>query len=542
VCAGGPSGHRKVLDMSESFFSELRRYLGFGVEDEGALRDLHAHACPHFRRITDRFYARILEHEAAARVLRTPEQVERLKVTLESWLQELLRGPWDDHYYERRARIGRVHVKVGLPQRYMFTAMGVVQVELTDIAHRAFAVDPNQLSLVARAVVRVFDLELAIMLETYREDTMAQLARGEQMEREFIARRLEISEERYHAVVENAGLLVIATDLDGEVLLFNQTAEEATGLRRGELIGKPWLDILFHPRDRSLATKHEELARAGSSPPPFEARLLNTLGEERWIRWHFTPLPAPGVRQLCAIGLDITDTRGLEKRTRRAERLVSLGTLAAGLAHEIRNPLNAAKLQLALLERRLDRGANPVEPLALVRQELDRLAGLVQDFLSFARPTELRLLGADLRQTVTLVVDLLAPEAEERGVTLNAHVPADPVACRCDEERVKQVLLNLLRNGMDAAGQNGRVAVTVLRAGDSAVIEVSDSGAGLPEGIDIFEPFFTTKESGTGLGLPIVLRIVTDHGGEISVARTAEMTLFRVELPLDGPPARQATV
>ena len=168
--------------MEETLFEELRRYVGWSEVDECALRALHGSASPHFPRIAEVFYATILSHEEAKKSLTGGEsQVGHLKITLQRWLDSLLRGPWDEAYYENRARIGRYHVRINLPQHYMFGAMNVVRREINDVVDGAYMGRPVELAAAHQAVGRILDLELAIMLHTYREDLLAQQARVERL-------------------------------------------------------------------------------------------------------------------------------------------------------------------------------------------------------------------------------------------------------------------------------------------------------------------------------------------------------------------------
>jgi len=156
-------------------FNELQSYVGFGAADGEALRALHPHVQPHFERIADVFYARILAHPGARRVLEGGEsQVGALKRTLVQWMEGVFRGPWDQEYFERRCRIGRVHVRIGLPQHYMFGAMNVVRQEFEAVVDLALGADPSAAATARTAVGRILDMELAIMLHTYREDLEAQ--------------------------------------------------------------------------------------------------------------------------------------------------------------------------------------------------------------------------------------------------------------------------------------------------------------------------------------------------------------------------------
>src|SRR5512138_1755852 len=168
--------------MPETVFEELKRYVRFGEDDERALRALHDAALPRFEAVAAAFYERILTHEEARQVLVGGEsRVGHLKVTLRAWLDTLLAGPWDEAYWSQRYAIGRVHVRIGLPQHYMFGAMNVIRVELAAIAYERFHADPAELQRVRNALGKVLDLELAVMLHTYRDDLLAQQARVERL-------------------------------------------------------------------------------------------------------------------------------------------------------------------------------------------------------------------------------------------------------------------------------------------------------------------------------------------------------------------------
>jgi two-component system sensor histidine kinase HydH len=168
--------------VSETLFEELKRYVGFAPADEGALRALHPHAQPHFKRISEVFYQRILEHDGARQSLVGGESVVgHLKVTLQAWMDKLLEGPWDEAYYELRCRIGRMHVRIALPQHYMFGAMNVIRAQLNELIDQKYLTDPGALRAARVALGKMLDLELAIMLHTYREDLLAQQSRQERL-------------------------------------------------------------------------------------------------------------------------------------------------------------------------------------------------------------------------------------------------------------------------------------------------------------------------------------------------------------------------
>jgi len=234
------------------------------------------------------------------------------------------------------------------------------------------------------------------------------------------------------------------------------------------------------------------------------------------------------------------ERRSLAQRAHTAERLALVGTLTAGLSHEIRNPLNAAALQLQVLERRVHKLAAEqrdalLQPLTLVRDEIRRLDHILEDFLQFARPRNFVPQEVDLVHLARTVVELLSGDAERRGVALSV-AGADAVRVSGDDGRLRQVAMNLTLNAMEALdGGRGRVRLTVSGAAGDARLIVEDSGPGVPGAVKdrLFEPFYTTKARGSGLGLAIVHSIVQQHGGGIVVGRSDELggARFEVRLP-----------
>ncbi len=220
------------------------------------------------------------------------------------------------------------------------------------------------------------------------------------------------------------------------------------------------------------------------------------------------------------------EKRELSRRAQRAENLAAVGTMTAGLSHEIRNPLNAAALQLAVLERRIRKApqeAQPplLEPLQLVRDEIRRLDHILEDFLQFARPREFVPRPVEVPVVLTKVLDLLGGETDRRRVKMVRDFDSVPPVAG-DEERLRQVVMNLALNALDAAEFGGTVRVSCRvepLAVDEVTVFVDDTGPGVPTDARerIFEPFYTTKAQGSGLGLSIVHAIVTQHRGSITV-------------------------
>jgi len=232
----------------------------------------------------------------------------------------------------------------------------------------------------------------------------------------------------------------------------------------------------------------------------------------------------------------------------RTEQMAALGQLAAGLAHELRNPLTAMKMLLAGAVESGDAGRLTARDLAVLITETARLERSIQAFLDFARPPKLEKRSRDVRDAVRQTLDLVAARSKQQSVRLESDLPDRPVVIKADHEQIRQLLLNLVLNAMDAQMQGGAVKIglseaAVDRAIDAApgeptpqtwiTLTVADQGPGIGAGLGerIFDPYVSTKETGLGLGLAICRRIVEDHGGQIGVVNSPGGALFTVRLP-----------
>jgi PAS domain S-box-containing protein len=525
----------------ETRFQELKRYVRFDARDAQLLAAFRVHAEPEFPRIAREFYDRIREHADAHEVFTGEEQIVRLQHSLVAWLSRVCSGNYDEAYHEQTSRIGRIHVKIGLQQRYMLTAMALIRLSLLRIADRALGADAGP---TREALIRILDLELAVMLETYKDSYIERIRAVELQERLDLGQALARAEQRYVNAVELAKVMIIGLERDGKILLFNREAERLTGFARDEMLGKPFVGLLGSDDGGGLVARLTE-ALAGRAPSEVQEGTLRTrAGKFRDVVWNFG---YAGAHQgddvvLFAIGQDLTESRAMEERTRQAEKLAAIGTLAAGLAHEIRNPLNGAQLHVSFLERAIKKKANEqdmLEATRVVRDEITRLANLVTEFLDFARPKPLQPKAISLFKLCEHARSLVQAQAESAGVSLSCDLPSVDLVLEADQAKLTQVLLNLLQNAVESTGSSGGGSVVLRsRRGPRTVsIEVEDDGPGLQSpDAPIFDAFFSTKEGGTGLGLAITHRIVTDHGGSIDVSSQAGKTTFRVSLPLNDAP------
>src|SRR5579884_772889 len=252
-------------------------------------------------------------------------------------------------------------------------------------------------------------------------------------------------------------------------------------------------------------------------------------------RWGLDELE--GVLRTIAerIGAVIERLQQSEREARRAEHLAAVGQKAAGIAHELRNPLMPIKI---LVQSAADRHPSPGldgRDLAVLEQEISRLERSIQTFLDFARPPQIEKRTFEARAVLEQIIQLLEARAERQGVRIERCFPNEPLWIQADVGQFRQVVLNLLLNALDAVSRGGTIQLELHKeSGNWLKFSVADSGCGLPPGLgaQIFEPFVSTKETGLGLGLSICKRIIEAHEGEIQAATRPEGgTVFTVRLP-----------
>lgn len=223
------------------------------------------------------------------------------------------------------------------------------------------------------------------------------------------------------------------------------------------------------------------------------------------------------------------------EQLKRADRMSAIGELAASLAHEIRNPLGAIEGAAQIVEQPQTTPDMQREFLTVIRKESRRLNRLLTDLLDFARPRQPQFQAVDVGGVVSSVVTLAAHTAEQNGIEFRKYIPESLPVVECDSEQLKQVILNLTINAIQAMPNGGTITISVAEKHPDIVIAVEDQGSGIPaEKVDkIFDPFFTTKESGTGLGLSVAHQIITQHGGAITAERNPNRGMtFTVTIPL----------
>ena len=232
---------------------------------------------------------------------------------------------------------------------------------------------------------------------------------------------------------------------------------------------------------------------------------------------------------------DITEMTAMEDQLKRADRLSALGVLAAGIAHEIRNPLTGMKMIVQLLESEFTEDDSRIEPLGIIQKEIDRLEGIIGNLLDFARPSKPKAIKVCPEEVVNATLLLVKNQMNKQGVKFEKSVQENCPTIIGDPDQLKQVFLNILTNAIHALNKGGSLKVRIANIEEFVSISFEDDGVGIPQEKiqDIFNPFMTTKEDGTGLGLSMVQRIVEEHGGKVEVHSVlGEGSKFEVFLPM----------
>ena len=336
-------------------------------------------------------------------------------------------------------------------------------------------------------------------------------------------------------LVENMPIGLIAINERDEIISLNQTAESVFGYSFRDIFGKKARDILPEPCktllealkvEKKVIEKEIECSVKDGRIVPLE--VIATVLEE-------------GTGDFLGYVIlfrDITEILHLKKEMERSQRLASLGSLAAGVAHEIRNPLSSIKGFATFFKERYQDNPEDRKTAEIMVQEVERLNRVISQLLEFARPMDMNRRWDSIQEIIRHTLKMIEGEAGEKKISIYADIPSEPGNIFIDADKITQVMLNLCLNAISAMDRGGTLSVALSMPHNRMVqIDVSDTGAGIDEEnlSRIFDPYFTTKPSGTGLGLAIVYRIIEAHNGEIRVeSERGKGTKVTVILPV-GP-------
>lgn len=343
--------------------------------------------------------------------------------------------------------------------------------------------------------------------------------------------------ELHQVVLDSMTDGVIVTDKNDEIIFFNKSAERLLPfIKREHYENKLWLEI----SDRDIADFFKKTLTEQENVQEHE--LLVEIGNRsRTLACSIMPLVKDGRINGNLLHIeDITEKKSREAKLRRAENLASLTTLAAGVAHEIKNPLGSIGIHIQLIQKALRKNKNTDfdminHNLEIVNEEVERLNGIIVDFLFAVRPMDTHLENRNLNTLIYNLVELVHLELKEKKIALILDLSEISPLIPVDEKYLKQAILNIIKNAIEAMPDGGTLEITTTIESTFFVINIKDSGSGISQEnmAKIFEPYYTTKDFGSGLGLTLVYKIVKEHGGEITLnSKEGKGALFSILLPI----------
>jgi two-component system sensor histidine kinase HydH len=351
-------------------------------------------------------------------------------------------------------------------------------------------------------------------------------------------RTLEDTSAFANEVVTHLPVGVIATSRQGTISFFNAAAQRITGISAADAINHLPDEVLpgqlcalqqTLDQGRTITEKELEFTFAAGHVAPVSVsatRIVNSIGE---------------LVGYILILRDLGEVHRLQEEIRRQEKLAAIGGLAAGVAHEIRNPLSSIKGMATYLGNQFDEGSEAKEAADVMVGEVGRLNRVITELLDFSRPTELKLKSTDMNQLISHSIQLIQQDAANNGIMVDASRLENIAPVLIDPDRMSQCLLNLYLNAIQAMGQGGTLTVASYATEDAKTLHISitDTAGGIPDDLlsKIFDPYFTSKHQGTGLGLAIVHKIIEAHHGRIKVESVlGQGTTFRLCIPIQATP------
>ncbi|MFJ7828378.1 EAL domain-containing protein [Psychrobacillus sp. NPDC096623] len=351
-------------------------------------------------------------------------------------------------------------------------------------------------------------------------------------ERKKVEEALRESECKYRLIAENMTDSIMLFDIYGHVLYASPSNAKVIGFSPKDVVNNNIIDRI-HPEDVPLLLiKFDQIGKT-KSPLQVEFRLLHANGY--WILMECVGTPVIGgngeTEHIIVVGRDITEKRKAEEQLSKTEKLTVIGELAAGVAHEIRNPLTSIRGLIQLLQQ----GIIKQEFFEVIYDEFNRLEDIIIEFLNLAQPKVIQIKKIDPEKVLKDVEILMESEANLKNVQIFSQVEPNIPWIWCDNNQIKQVLINLIKNSIEAIPNGGYVNIQAIKEKSNVLIKIIDNGVGINEERlkKLGEPFFSNKEKGTGLGLMLCLRIISLHKGTITfISEKNQGTTVEIRLPL----------
>jgi two-component system NtrC family sensor kinase len=411
--------------------------------------------------------------------------------------------------------------------------------EVEDTVHSVYVRQSLMQGAIIGAVIIV--LVFFIVMERTWLRTLEIVVRDKTKDLEQYAKRLRSSEERYRSLIESAEDMIYTVDKECKILSVNKYYERITGKRAEYIIGKSILDALQYQDPEAICRILRKVLETSKSVSREE---LVRIGEkDYWLDTKYKPFYTSGDRigAVLVIARDVTEHKSMEAQLFHAEKLASLGSLSAGVAHEMNNPIAIILGFTEMLLERFPEGSKEHDILNTIERQGNNCKRIVENLLAFARLPQKSTIETDVLDDLQKVVNVVMNTLLTKKIDLKTDIEEDLPAVKGDSQQLEQVFLNIINNAVAAMDGGGTLTVSARHIHDKVCIDFKDTGHGIsPENMDkIFEPFFTTKKvgEGTGLGLSVSYGIVKKFGGDIQVKSKVgnnRGTTFTVLLPVAG--------
>ena len=343
---------------------------------------------------------------------------------------------------------------------------------------------------------------------------------------------------------------VMIQDVNRKVVFFNHACEEITKWPKKEIVGKDCGDIFKCHTSTGMCLTEKfcpgmEIFQGRISQASRELLIKRGDGSEVWVEASTSAIrdSRGKVTHIVTIVENVSERKKFSDEVLRLKTLSTLGAFTAELAHEIKNPLNAMHIQMALMEREI-RAISRVgekakkellDTVSVVQKELIRLSGFVEECLHFSKTGELNKSYVDIHEILNEIVSLLTPQAQLNGIQVELEFHSALPKIKADRDKIKQAMLNIMINGVEAMPDGGTLRVGVKRNENEILISCQDTGPGIPNEIKdkIFDLFYTTKDGGTGIGLSFAQNIIQAHGGVIRLEQTHKGSKFVIAIPVN---------
>lgn len=353
-------------------------------------------------------------------------------------------------------------------------------------------------------------------------------------ERKIMEKTLEASESKYRLIAENTSDLIVVMDKKQSISYFSPSHEQVLGYEGPELENIE-LSKLIHPDDVDMFKNTIKSLFENNESQSMEFRFKHKEGF--WIEFESHCMPVRGeknyIENTVIISRDISERKKAEEFLLQSEKLSIVGELAAGVAHEIRNPLTTIKGFVQLFKRE---DTNSIVFTDLLLSELERIENITSGLLSLGKPQAVQMNRSDLGELIENTLELLSPQANMNDIQFKFSSAESPFFMICEKNQLKQVFLNILKNAMEAMDEGGDIQINLRKGAEGeCIVSFQDQGCGIPEELlpRLGEPFYTLKEKGTGLGLMICHKIIKQHHGSITYqSKVKEGTLIEIRLPL----------